>query len=189
MAKRIMYIELKSGYSDDGPAWIGSVEFSKSGRTIYFNNQAFKAIGGAGISGNYEDLLSGDEYWISGVKKDGNDRHSAGGGKVMIQNDILEQYLGIINSKELDLKKYEIVSVVPTDKQKFTAIENEVLEDGFDPSTLIRKETHKLTEQELLFMIEDSEYGIQVARYNKGRRSLQKYLNELIAEKEKRSNT
>ena len=29
MKTQLKYIELKSGYSDDGPAWIGKVEFSK----------------------------------------------------------------------------------------------------------------------------------------------------------------
>ena len=33
----IRYIELKTGFSDRGPAWIGKVVFSKSGQTIYFN--------------------------------------------------------------------------------------------------------------------------------------------------------
>jgi hypothetical protein len=36
MKDRIMYVELKSGFSDDGPAWIGKVKFSKSGQTVYF---------------------------------------------------------------------------------------------------------------------------------------------------------
>jgi hypothetical protein len=31
-----MYIELKTGYQDNGPAWIGRVKFSKTGQTIYF---------------------------------------------------------------------------------------------------------------------------------------------------------
>ncbi len=35
--KMLRYIELKSGYSDNGPAWIGYVTPSKTGRTIYFN--------------------------------------------------------------------------------------------------------------------------------------------------------
>ena len=34
----LKYIELKSGYADDGPAWIGNVKESKSGETIYFNS-------------------------------------------------------------------------------------------------------------------------------------------------------
>jgi hypothetical protein len=67
MKDRIMYVELKSGFSDDGPAWIGKVKFSKSSQTVYFNDKGFKKI--SGICGNYMDIETGDEYWISGVKK------------------------------------------------------------------------------------------------------------------------
>lgn len=68
MIKDLMYIELKSGYSDDGPAWIGYVKTSKTGKTIYFNDHAFqKAIGG---SSNYIDVENGDRYWITGLKKE-----------------------------------------------------------------------------------------------------------------------
>lgn len=42
MAHDLMYIELKTGYSDDGPAWIGYVKASKSGKTLYFNDHAFQ---------------------------------------------------------------------------------------------------------------------------------------------------
>ncbi len=34
MIKDLMYVELKTGYSDDGPAWIGYVKTSKT-RTAY----------------------------------------------------------------------------------------------------------------------------------------------------------
>ena len=44
MIHDLMYIELKTGYSDDGPAWIGYVKTSKSKKTIYFNNHAFQNI-------------------------------------------------------------------------------------------------------------------------------------------------
>ena len=71
MKPQIKYIELKSGYSDDGPAWIGLVTFSKTGRTVYFNGKAFKSLKPKGISGNHYDLETGEEYWISGVKKTG----------------------------------------------------------------------------------------------------------------------
>ena len=68
MIKNLMYIELKSGYSDDGPAWIGYVKTSKTGKTIYFNDHAFqKTIGGGA---NYIDIENGDGYWITGLKKD-----------------------------------------------------------------------------------------------------------------------
>lgn len=182
-----MYIELKSGYADDGPAWIGEVTFSKTGRTIYFNNQSFKSIGGTGISGNYMDLITGDEYWISGVKKDGTDRHWAGTGSIMIQEDIIPTYLEIIGQTKLDSKKFESVQIAATDKQAFTEIENERYEEGFDYSELRQKELHKLTPEELEFMIEECEYDIETVRFNKARRSSGKFLDQLLEEKEKRT--
>lgn len=42
MIHNLMYIELKTGYSDDGPAWIGYVKTSKTKKTIYFNGHAFQ---------------------------------------------------------------------------------------------------------------------------------------------------
>ena len=56
MESQMKYIELKTGYSDNGTAWIGKVEFSKSGKTIYFHGHAFKG-NGLGIS---RDLETGD---------------------------------------------------------------------------------------------------------------------------------
>ena len=46
MAHDLMYIELKTGYSDDGPAWIGYVKASKSGKTLYFNDHGGGAFSG-----------------------------------------------------------------------------------------------------------------------------------------------
>ena len=67
--KRLMYIEKKSGHSDDGPARIGWVTFSKTERTIYYRDKVFQRATGGGVAGNHIDAESGDEYWISGVKK------------------------------------------------------------------------------------------------------------------------
>ena len=36
------YIELRTGYRDNVPAWIGRVRMSRSGQTVYFNGKAFK---------------------------------------------------------------------------------------------------------------------------------------------------
>jgi hypothetical protein len=110
MKDRIMYVELKSGFSDDGPAWIGKVKFSKSGQTVYFNDKGFKKI--SGISGNYMDIETGDEYWISGVKQNGEDRHWAGTGKIQIDRKVIDEYLVIIKQKNIDLKKLEVVDIV-----------------------------------------------------------------------------
>ncbi len=91
-----MYIELKSGQGDRGPARIGRVTFSKSGTTIYYKGKSFQRIKGGGISGNYFDVETSEEYWISGVKKNGEDRHWAGSGAVEIDEDVKEEYLALI---------------------------------------------------------------------------------------------
>lgn len=126
MKTELKYIELKSGFRDNGPAWIGIVEFSKSGRTLYFNGKAFKNLNALGREGgNYYDIKSNDEYWISGIKKDGTDRHWSGGGKISIDRNILNLYLSKVNFNTLDKNRHELIDIVPTDKQKFNALENE----------------------------------------------------------------
>jgi len=89
---RIMYLELKSGSGDRGNARIGRVTFSGSGKTIYYQGRSFQSSKGRGIGANYFDVASGDEYWISGPKKNGQDRHWAGGGPVSIDPDVADEY-------------------------------------------------------------------------------------------------
>ncbi|WP_350290528.1 mannose-1-phosphate guanylyltransferase [uncultured Croceitalea sp.] len=118
------YIELKSGYGNNGPAWIGMAEFSKSGRTVYFHGKALKNSNARGITGNYYDVENGDEYWVSGIKRNGTDRHWAGGGKVMIDRKVVELYLSLVDFDELDKKRFELTDIKSTDKQKFAELEN-----------------------------------------------------------------
>lgn len=124
MKTTIKYIELKSGFSDDGPAWIGQVEFSKTRSTLYFNGLALKKIAGGGILGNFYDLETGEEYWISGVKKDGLDRLKTGREKTLIDSRIVNEYLRIIGNKQLDSKKFDLIHVKPRDKKVFEQLEN-----------------------------------------------------------------
>jgi len=109
MTSEIKYIELKTGYSDNGPAWIGKVKMSKTGNTIYFNDKAFRKY--QGISGNYCDVETHEEYWISGVKKDGSDRHWAGSGKIIIEKDIVAEYLIITGQEAVDQRQFTIVDI------------------------------------------------------------------------------
>lgn len=126
METELKYIELKTGFSDNGPAWISRIETSKSGQTIYFNNMALKSLKTTGIGANHFDIESGEEYWISGIKKNRTDRHWAGSGKIMIDEDIVEEYLNFINCSDLDKSKYIIVSIEKTfDKTRFDKIENQ----------------------------------------------------------------
>ena len=92
MQPRIMYIELKGDRDDRGPARIGRVRFSKTGKTLFYGGKRFQSLKGRGIAGNYQDLDTGEEYWISGCKKNGQDRHWAGSGPVEIDEDVREDY-------------------------------------------------------------------------------------------------
>ena len=94
--ERIMYVELKSGYADNGPAWIAQVRFSKSKRSIHFRGRELLNIGGRGISGNHVDTETGEEFWVSGVKKNQKDRHWAGSGRVEIAPAIRHEYEKLI---------------------------------------------------------------------------------------------
>ena len=124
MKSQLKYIELKSGYQDDGPAWIGMVEFSKTGQTIYFNDHAFKGNG----HGLCADVATREVYWITGIKRDGQNRHWAGKGKIMIDKLVVDTYLKLMEWPCLDLNKYELVDIKKTDKTRFFAIENGSLE-------------------------------------------------------------
>jgi hypothetical protein len=128
--RRLMYIELKTGYSDNGPAWISNVAFSKSGETIYFNGKALKRIHGGGIAGNFYDLESRDEYWVTGVKKNGNNRHWAGSGKIHIDAYALGKFLQHTGQSELDSTRFDICSeIIATDPHQFYELENKTYYD------------------------------------------------------------
>lgn len=109
MINDLMYIELKTGYSDDGPAWIGYVKTSKSKKTIYFNDHAFQK--NIGTYSNYIDVENGDEYWISGLKRAESNRHWAGHGKVMIDRRAIREYLSLIGEESLPLNLFEVVDI------------------------------------------------------------------------------
>jgi hypothetical protein len=49
-------------------------------------------VGGGGSQANHRDVETGDEYWVSGVKKNREDRHWAGSGPVQIDDDVREEY-------------------------------------------------------------------------------------------------
>jgi hypothetical protein len=90
-----MYVEQKAGA---GTAWIGRVQFSKTGRTVYYRGRKLERLRGGGISGNHIDTETGEEFWVSGVKKNGQDRHWAEGGPVEVDADALDEYNRLISS-------------------------------------------------------------------------------------------
>ena len=187
MQTEIKYLELKSGFSDNGPAWIGLVSFSKSGKTIYFDGKAFQSLNGTGISANYFDLESGNEYWISGVKKDMSDRHKFGGGKIFVERRILNEYLKIIGKSELPKSEYELTEV-ETEKpiERINELENEKVQSAEFDSDLHFKQQNELTDEEIEFLIAELIEDEKNVQFNKARRSYKKKRLELEAELEKR---
>ena len=89
MKTRVMYIEYK-GDGITGPARIGRVTFSKSGKSLYYQGRRFQTLAGQGFKANYFDVATGEEYWISGCKKDGSDRLYSG--VTEIDEDVAEEY-------------------------------------------------------------------------------------------------
>lgn len=119
----IRYIEHKTGHNDDGPAWIARVQFSKSGKTIYFNGMGLKSAKGRGVGANYYDFASGDEYWVSGVKTQEWNRHWVGSGDIMIERSLYDWYLGYINFQETGFLK--VIDDLPvTDITAMNQLEN-----------------------------------------------------------------
>jgi len=94
---RIMYIERKEE-SLDGPARIGRVVFSKTGRSVTYNGKVFQKTK-SGFKHNYFEVETGDAYWISGPKKRGGDRLYGGSSAVEIDEDVREEYWTSIRSR------------------------------------------------------------------------------------------
>ena len=70
-------------------------------------------------------MATGESFLVSGVKKNSQDRHWAGSGKVLIEAAALSEYLGTINAKTLDTSRCEITqSIVQTDIEKLSRVAN-----------------------------------------------------------------
>jgi len=110
MRQKLVYVELKTGFSDNGPAWIGKAFLSKTGKSTYFNGQIFLK-GERHSPGNHLELVTGNSYWISGVKRNGEDRHWAGGGKIKIDKDSVADYLVLTKLDSLPAVKFEVVEL------------------------------------------------------------------------------
>lgn len=88
---RIMYIEDKSE-GLNGPARIGRAAFSKSGRSIHYQGRTFLKVGN-GYKYNHIAEDNGDEFWISGPRKDGRDRlYPESSLPVEVDDDVAKEY-------------------------------------------------------------------------------------------------
>ncbi|TXJ04243.1 MAG: hypothetical protein E6Q27_08575 [Aeromicrobium sp.] len=104
MAELIMYVQLKTGYNvDQGPAWITRVKYSKSWRTAYFHGRTLRRLTGiayANHDSNFYDVETGEEFWISGPKRDRTDaRYSSK--QPVVDPDAREAYEAFLDGSPL----------------------------------------------------------------------------------------
>lgn len=72
MARRVMFIQQKTGFDiDQGPSWIGWVNFNRSWKTARFRGRELRRF--QGIDSNFYDVETGDWFWLSGPKRDRTD--------------------------------------------------------------------------------------------------------------------
>jgi hypothetical protein len=86
--RRIMYIELKRQDGLDGPGRIGWVEMSRSRRAFRYRGKLLQKV--VGFKHNCIDVETGEMFWVSGPKKNGEDKLY--GGEVEIDEDAREEY-------------------------------------------------------------------------------------------------
>jgi len=91
-----MYIEYK-GDGIVGPARIGRVTFSKTGKSLYYGGKEFASLNGSGFKANYFDIETRVQYWISGCKKNGGDALYSN--TIVIDDDVRDEYWTTIRNK------------------------------------------------------------------------------------------
>lgn len=90
LKRRVMYVENKDGDIDGAAARIGWVAFSKTGQSVRYRGRTL--LKASGVAGNFMDVDSRDEYWVSGIKKRGSNVHWAESLSVVIDDDAREEY-------------------------------------------------------------------------------------------------
>jgi hypothetical protein len=100
----VMYIERKAG-NLTGPARIGRVTFSKTGKTIYYRGRQFRSLKGRGFKSNYVEVRSGEDYWISRPRRDGRDRLYGERTPIEIDDEAREEYWPVIRRQPDDVQR------------------------------------------------------------------------------------
>ena len=117
MKSPIKYIELKT----DGLRGIGRivrVDFSKTGKTIYWNDRTLVPLEGFSFKANYFDDDTLEELWVSNPRRDGND--SLLPAVIEIDDDVREEYWTEIrkNPSQLTTTKYKSTGKTKTERER-----------------------------------------------------------------------
>jgi hypothetical protein len=68
------------------------VTFSKTYKRVYYRDQVFQRLPYPGFKANHYDVATGEEYWISGPKKEGGDRLYGERVPVEVDEDVRDEY-------------------------------------------------------------------------------------------------
>ena len=72
MHRRIMFVQQKTGFDiDQGPSWIGWVEFNRSWKTARYRGRELRRF--QGPDANFYDIDTDEWFWLSGPKRDRTD--------------------------------------------------------------------------------------------------------------------
>ena len=75
--------------------------------------------------GNCIDMVTGESFWVSGVKKNGQDRHRAGSGKILVEAAAVPEYLDTIKRAALPASHYETTEcIIQTDTGRLSTLAN-----------------------------------------------------------------
>ncbi|MFD7137386.1 hypothetical protein [Streptomyces sp. NPDC059894] len=102
MPRRLMFVHLKTGYDiDRGPSWIGWVDFSRTWRTAYFRGRTLRRGTGLGLfDANFHDVETGEDFWISGPKRDRSDTRYGPEGPT-VEEDATDAYRAFLRGAPL----------------------------------------------------------------------------------------
>jgi len=94
-----MFVHLKTGYDTDmGPAWISRVRFSKTWKTAYWQGRTLGRWNG--VCGNFVDMATGEEFWLSGPRRDREDTRYSNV-EPEISEDVRETYQAFLDGEPL----------------------------------------------------------------------------------------
>lgn len=88
---QIMYLEKRTTLSA-GYARIGRVQIEKDGSSILYNGKSFRPLKQNDFTYNYFDIETGELYWISSCKENGEDRLHNFRCPVFIDENAREEY-------------------------------------------------------------------------------------------------
>jgi hypothetical protein len=95
-----MFVQLKTGHgTDKGPAWISYVRFNKTWKTAYWHGKTLRRSPRL-FDGNFCDIETREEYWLSRPHRDRADTRYSGITPV-VDEDVQDIYQAFLRGRPL----------------------------------------------------------------------------------------